>query len=121
MNERRDFSFGCRVLCIISALHIAAAGQAWAWEDDTRFRGGLTIPPLLRASSEASQSKIENRKSEIDFFDLNTQNVRRVFGLEKSPPTEWMGGLPVSSDGKWMLFSQLDEQSSDLMMIENWR
>jgi hypothetical protein len=32
-----------------------------------------------------------------------------------------MGGLPVSSDGKWMLFSQLDEQSSDLVMIENWR
>jgi Tol biopolymer transport system component len=64
---------------------------------------------------------VNKRKSEIDFFDLNAQKVRRVFGLEKSPPTEWMGGLPVSSDGKWLLFSQLDEQSSDLMMIENWR
>jgi hypothetical protein len=32
-----------------------------------------------------------------------------------------MGGLPVSSDGKLLLFSQVDEQSSDLMMIENWR
>jgi Tol biopolymer transport system component len=61
-----------------------------------------------------------NGKEEIDFFDLNTQNVRRVFVLEKSPPG-WMGGLPVSSDGKWLLFSQVDEQSSDLMMIENWR
>src|SRR5437763_16217199 len=68
MNERRDFSFGRRVLCIIAALHIAAAGQAWAWGDDTRFRGGLTIPPLLRAPGEASQSQIENRKSEIDFL-----------------------------------------------------
>jgi Tol biopolymer transport system component len=64
---------------------------------------------------------LNTHKSEIDFFDLETRNVRLVFALEKSPPQEWMGGLPVSSDGKWMLFSQLDEQSSDLMMIENWR
>ena len=62
-----------------------------------------------------------NGKAEIDFFDLKTENVRRVFVLEKSPAVGWMGGLPVSSDGKWLLFSQVDEQSSDLMMIENWR
>jgi Tol biopolymer transport system component/DNA-binding winged helix-turn-helix (wHTH) protein len=60
-------------------------------------------------------------KAEIDFFDLKTQNVRRVFVLEKSPPLAWIGGLPISSDGKWLLFPQQDEQSSDLMMIENWR
>ena len=62
-----------------------------------------------------------NGKAEIDFFDLKAQNVRRVFALEKSPAVGWMGGLPVSSNGKWLLFSQQDEQSSDLMMIENWR
>jgi Tol biopolymer transport system component/DNA-binding winged helix-turn-helix (wHTH) protein len=62
-----------------------------------------------------------NGKGEIDFFDLSTQNVRRVFVLEKPLILSYMGGLPVSSDGKWLLFSQVDEQSSDLMMIENWR
>jgi len=56
---------------------------------------------------------------EIDFFNLDTQKVRRVFVSEK-PSAGWLGGLPVSSDGKWLLFSQADEQSSDLMMIENW-
>jgi Tol biopolymer transport system component/DNA-binding winged helix-turn-helix (wHTH) protein len=65
--------------------------------------------------------RYNNDKDEIDFFDLNTQNVRRVFVTEKTTRGLWMGGLPVSSDGKWLLFSQQDEQSSDLMMIENWR
>jgi len=32
----------------------------------------------------------------------------------------WIGGMPVSSDGRWLFFPQLDEQSSNLMMIENW-
>ena len=62
-----------------------------------------------------------NGKGEIDFFDLSTQNVRRIFVLEKPLILDWMGGLPVSGDGKWLLFSQVDEQFSDLMMIENWK
>ena len=61
-----------------------------------------------------------NGKEEIDFFDLNKQTLRRILVLEKSLP-RWVGGLPVSNDGKWLLFSQQDELSSDLMMIENWR
>jgi Tol biopolymer transport system component len=61
-----------------------------------------------------------NGKPEIDFFDLNSKTVRRILALEKPPP-EWMGGVPVSPDGRWLLFTQLDELSSDLMMVENWR
>jgi Tol biopolymer transport system component len=56
----------------------------------------------------------------IEFFDLTTEKVRRVYELEKPAP-RWIGGMPVSTDGKWMLFPQLDEQSSNLMMIENWQ
>jgi Tol biopolymer transport system component len=79
-------------------------GEAWS-----PFRSGIYF---LREN---------NGKAEIDFFDLSTHSVRRVFVLEKSLILDWTGGLPVSSDGKWLLFSQVDEQSSDLMMIENWR
>ena len=61
-----------------------------------------------------------NNKPEIDFFDLSAQKIRRVFVPEK-PVYPWIGGLPVSSDGKWMLFPQLDEMISDVMMIENWK
>jgi len=61
-----------------------------------------------------------NNKPEIDFFDLSTQKIRRAFVPEK-PVYPWIGGLPVSSDGKWLLFPQLDEMISDVMMIENWK
>jgi len=41
------------------------------------------------------------------------------YELEKPVPG-WIGGMPVSSDGRWLFLPQLDEQSSNLMMIENW-
>ena len=56
---------------------------------------------------------------EIDFFDLNTRKVRTVHVPDGKGWT-YMGGLSVSPDGKWLLFAQLDERSSDLMMVENW-
>jgi Tol biopolymer transport system component/DNA-binding winged helix-turn-helix (wHTH) protein len=58
--------------------------------------------------------------TEVDFFDFNSQKVRRVFTLGKSLPG-WAGGVSISSDGKWLLYPQLDGSSSDLMMIENWK
>jgi len=59
-------------------------------------------------------------KTAIYLFDLATGRVRQVYELEKFPPG-WIGGMPVSSDGKWLLFPQVDESSSNLMLIENWR
>ena len=56
----------------------------------------------------------------IDFFDLPSQKVRRVYQLE-TPTTDYIGGMAVYSDGKYMLFPQIDEKSSNLMMIENWQ
>jgi hypothetical protein len=56
----------------------------------------------------------------LDFFDLNTRSVRTIHVLD-GPPPGWMGGIPVSPDGRWLLFAQIDELSSDLMMVENWR
>jgi len=58
-------------------------------------------------------------KDAIEFFDLKTEKVHRVYELEKPAPA-YIGGMPVSSDGKWMLFPQVDESSSNLMMVENW-
>lgn len=103
----------------------------WLWRVGTDGTGEQQVQgvPQLGSLGEAWSPfgsgiyflRDNNGKAEIDFFDLSTQNMRRVFVLEKSPAVGWMGGLPVSSDGRWLLFSQQDEQSSDLMMIENWR
>jgi Tol biopolymer transport system component/DNA-binding winged helix-turn-helix (wHTH) protein len=60
-----------------------------------------------------------DNRQEIDFLDLSTKKVRPVFSPEKGR-ANWMGGLSVSPDGRWLLYSQMDELSSDLMMVENW-
>jgi Tol biopolymer transport system component len=60
----------------------------------------------------------ENGKATINLYDTRTQKIRPIFSLEKSPPY-WIGAMPVSPDGKWMLFPQTDGHSSNLMMVEN--
>jgi len=62
-----------------------------------------------------------NNKNEIDYFDLNTKAARTIFVMDKWAPDDWIGGLPVSPDGRWLLFAQLDDVSSDLMLVENWQ
>ena len=63
----------------------------------------------------------ESDKAEIDFMDLDTRRVTRVYVMDKPPARGWMGGMSVSRDGRWLLFSQTDEFSSELMLVENWR
>jgi Tol biopolymer transport system component/DNA-binding winged helix-turn-helix (wHTH) protein len=57
--------------------------------------------------------------AEIDFLDLPSSRVRRISTLDK-PPAPWLGGLSVSPDGKWFLYSRIDETASDLMLVENF-
>jgi serine/threonine protein kinase len=61
-----------------------------------------------------------NNKTVVNLFDLHTKKIRRIYTSEKPRPI-WIGGIPVSKDGKFMLFPQVDQSSSDLMLIENWR
>ena len=59
-------------------------------------------------------------KRTISLFDLQKKQARPIYALEKPSPG-WIGGMPVSNDGNWLLFPQKDERSSELMLIENWR
>ena len=60
----------------------------------------------------------EGGKATIELYDTITQKVRPIFTLEKSSPY-WIGAMPVSPDGKWLLFPQVDGHSSNLMMVED--
>jgi hypothetical protein len=45
----------------------------------------------------------ENRKTTIELIRCQNSKIRPIFSLEKSPQY-WVGAMPVSPDGKWMLF-----------------
>jgi len=61
----------------------------------------------------------ETGKASINLFDLNTKQTRTIYVSDRGVP-RWMGSISVSSDGRSLLFPQLDQQSSDLMLVENW-
>ena len=58
-----------------------------------------------------------DRKSSIQFLSFATGKAATV-AVMTAPPTE---GLSVSPDGRFLLFSQVDEEGSDLMLVENFR
>ena len=61
-----------------------------------------------------------NGKPEVDFLDLLTSRIRRIYTPDK-PPAPWLGGLSVSPDRNWLVYSRVDETTSDLMLVENFR
>src|SRR5262245_1622837 len=52
----------------------------------------------------------------IQFLDSATGKIRTIVAIGKAPPS----GLTVSQDGQWCLYPQLDEEGSDLMLVEDF-
>jgi Tol biopolymer transport system component len=55
----------------------------------------------------------------IGFFEFASAKVTRRIALEKYPM--FWGGLAISPDGKSLFVSQVDEEASDLMLVEGFR
>jgi hypothetical protein len=36
-------------------------------------------------------------------------------------PLVWEAGISISADGRWMLYTQVDEDSGDITLVENFR
>jgi hypothetical protein len=56
----------------------------------------------------------------IEFFSFASRKVSVVLPLEKRLP-DTISGLSVSPDGRRLIWTQLDEVSSDINLIENFR
>jgi len=56
----------------------------------------------------------------IQFFSFATRQVTQVAVLEK-PLIQGPPALAVSPDGRWLLYAQLDQSGSDVMLVENFR
>ena len=53
----------------------------------------------------------------IQFFNFATKRIRSITTIER--PVGYY--LSVSPDGRWILYSQIDQMGSDLMLVENFR
>jgi hypothetical protein len=56
----------------------------------------------------------------IEFFRFATRRATRVFVPEKDPAYA-DAGLALSPDGRWILYVQMDQETSDIMLVENFR
>jgi Tol biopolymer transport system component/DNA-binding winged helix-turn-helix (wHTH) protein len=53
----------------------------------------------------------------ICFYDFATRHTRKIFKTDR----ELSDGISVSPDGRYMLYSQLDENNSSIMLVNNFR
>ena len=53
----------------------------------------------------------------VRYFDFTSKQIRPIFEVEK----DFGGGLSVSPDGRWILYSQAGDQNSDIMLVDHFR
>ena len=58
--------------------------------------------------------------SSIQFLDLNTNQITSVANFGKRLNFGEAGGLTISPDGKWLLYTQTDEVGSELMLVDKF-
>jgi Tol biopolymer transport system component len=55
----------------------------------------------------------------IRYFDLSTRQVRHITDVDRDFNST-NGGLSVSPDGRWLLYSQVDQKNSDILFVNNF-
>jgi hypothetical protein len=53
----------------------------------------------------------------VRFFDFTTKKIRDVFELDH----DFGIGLSISPDGRWMIYSQIGDATSDIMLVDHFQ
>jgi hypothetical protein len=58
------------------------------------------------------------RRAQVSvLFRFRHKKIRGLFKVEKG----FDAGLSVSTDERWLLYSQVDQQNSDIMIVDHFR
>jgi eukaryotic-like serine/threonine-protein kinase len=63
----------------------------------------------------------DERLARIKFFDFATRGTREITSVELGPGAPSGKMFSISPDGKWILYSRVDQFDSDIMLVENFR
>jgi Tol biopolymer transport system component len=66
-------------------------------------------------------SRQSGARSSVQFFSFATNKIRPIADFEKPLDMGGRGGVAVSPDGRWLLFSQFDQAGSELMLVDSFR
>jgi Tol biopolymer transport system component len=90
-----------------------------------KSKGAVTAVTAMPAVSDQSLwtvvpegiyfAPMEAPKS-VQYFDFATKHVRRILKSEKF----FGNGLSVSPDGRWLLYTQVEKENNDIMLVENF-
>jgi hypothetical protein len=63
----------------------------------------------------------DSASTAIRFYDFTRRTTRQVAKLKQAPTPAGGLGLSVSPDGHWLLYTQTDDEQSDIMLVEHMR
>ncbi len=102
--------------------HVALWYESLSDGEERRLRG---MPKLAYTESWTATARgiyytdSTSNPPGIDYYDFATEATRRILRLRQSPTPS--GGVSVSRDGRWLLYTQTDDEQSDIMLVENFR
>jgi len=92
------------------------AGEAEPVRDMPRLDAAESWTVTVRGIYFTSSS---STPSTINFYDFATRTIQPLCNLPQ-PPTP-SGGLSVSPDGRWVLYTQTDDAQSDIMLANHFQ
>jgi len=108
--------------------YTARKGKAGIWRVPVAGGDEVPVAGLARAgwprewglTSRGVYYIPEGEPPAVDFFEFATSRTSQLFRL-KVPPVPSMPGMAISPDDRWLLYSQVDANNADIMLVDNFR